>query len=171
MRTFPGQETTVECISLNAQIDRKTSRVEQETKEKQLSSSDNRCTCAFSNSRGEMAYYASAVASGSGSHLPSSASPASASSSSSALLLGVTRSRTGLFLSYRDTTTRSSSTSYSRKGKGRAYDDPYAEESEGLLSNGASGPNGSAAGAAGRSGHESIEMNRLPPQWYARLGA
>jgi hypothetical protein len=116
-----------------------------------------------------MAYYASSVASGSGSHLPlssSAAAAASSSSASSALIVGVVRSRTGLFLSYRDTSTRSTRTSYSsssRKGKGRAYDESYADESEGLLSNGGSVGQNDTVG--GRSGHEAIEMNRLPPAW------
>lgn len=77
----------------------------------------------------------------------------------------ITRSRTGLFLSYRDTVIRSPSSRLgsksisSRKGKGRAYDDSYDdEERSGLLANGAdANGNGDL--------HQAIEMDNLPPQW------
>lgn len=95
----------------------------------------------------------------------SSNAVASGSSLGSSAQAPITRSRTGLFLSYRDTVIRSSKTkprsSYSDKGKGkaRAYDlqGDDGEEHEGLLSSEQGGP------PDGR--HEVIQMNQLPPQW------
>lgn len=92
-----------------------------------------------------------------------SSAVASGSSLGSAAQSPITRSRTGLFLSYRDTVIRSTNgrASYSDngKGKGRAYDfqDENTEEHEGLL----------AVDRGGRQngGHEVIQMNQLPPQW------
>jgi len=90
---------------------------------------------------------------------------AAGSSSSSPVFAPVTRSRTGLFLSYRDTVIRASHTSgggsgYSSKakGKGRAYDGYEDEERSGLL--GDQDAQGQLNG-----GHEVVEMNALPPQW------
>ena len=131
-----------------------------------------------------MAYYASLPASStsaSTSASPSTIAP-SAGSSTSPLLLPVTRSRTGLFLSYRDTVIRApSSTSgygygygYSDKGKGRAtYSDDYeegdsiaGEESAGLLGSGSARAKAKGKGKGkGDRPHEVIQMDSLPPQW------
>jgi hypothetical protein len=78
----------------------------------------------------------------------------------------VTRSRTGLFLSYRDTVIRSSSTSKSHtrhdiKGKGKAREYEYpgddGDEQEGLLAD--------DGGRSMNGRHEVVQMNQLPPQW------
>lgn len=96
----------------------------------------------------------------------SSSAIASSSSLGSISQAPITRSRTGLFLSYRDTVIRSTGTrqhhaSYADKGKGKArgYDFPgdEAEEHEGLL-------------AVDRrkqhdDSHDVVQMNALPPQW------
>jgi len=69
------------------------------------------------------------------------------SSASSSSLSPATRSRTGLFLSYRDSRTRSSRFS---RSKPTSYDEDYAaEESEGLMS---------------RNGHVAVDVD-LPPKW------
>lgn len=107
-------------------------------------------------------YGPSGSAAASSSSLGTYGSPASAHAP-------VTRSRTGLFLSYRDTVIRSSSTSrtggasrYSDrgKGKGRAYDIPGDDEGEqeGLLA-------GTGDRLGGNGHHDTIQMNQLPPQW------
>ena len=116
------------------------------------------------NSYGSYAYSPSANAS---SAWLSSSSTAVSSSSMSAMTANgpMTRSRTGLFLSYRNTVSRTPTVSTfasaqaarrsRNKGKGRARDneddDDGDEERSGLLGNGV--------------GHEIIQMNTLPPQW------
>lgn len=95
----------------------------------------------------------------------SSSAIASGSSLASTSQAPITRSRTGLFLSYRDTVIRSTSNrSQSRfndkgKGKARAYDFQGAdgEEHEGLL--------GGDRERQENGRHEVIQMNELPPQW------
>lgn len=67
-----------------------------------------------------------------------------------------TRSRTLLFLSYRDSTARSSRRSRSRID---SYPDPYAQdddEREGLIS------------SSGQPVHAAIEVDALPPKWWER---
>lgn len=100
----------------------------------------------------------------------SSIAMASSSALGPASQAPITRSRTGLFLSYRDTVIRSTNVNshYGRysdkgKGKGRAYDYPgdEAEEHEGLLA--------VDHGIQQNGRHEVIQMNQLPPQWYAIL--
>ncbi|KAK9898616.1 t-SNARE [Cystobasidium minutum MCA 4210] len=90
---------------------------------------------------------------------------ASGSSLASTSHAPITRSRTGLFLSYRDTVIRSSSnrpqSRFTDKGKGkaRAYDlqGDDGEEQEGLLA--------MDRGQRENGRHEVIQMNQLPPQW------
>ena len=85
---------------------------------------------------------------------------------SGSLSAPVTRSRTGLFLSYRDTvirnvtaSSRPHSATKSRKGKERAYGVDEEEERSGLLAEDVS------YGVNRMNGHEAIQMSALPPQW------
>ena len=98
----------------------------------------------------------------------------STASTSSSSFAPVTRSRTGLFLSYRDTAIRSAPAAVSKrypgtrsnaKGKGRAYDaGDDEEERSGLLAE--EGLDGDSM-ANGMTGHEAIQMDTLPPRWSA----